>query len=70
MPRVMVEDVTILSAFQMIQLSWDQNSNSLLNIFTCGQHRDGQHICLNMELKDFSNPSLVICSFNCALPKQ
>ena len=46
----MVEDVTILSASQMIQLSGDRNSNSLLNTFTCGRHRDGHHICLNMEL--------------------
>jgi len=47
----MVEDVTILSASQMIQLSGDRNSNSLLNTFTCGRHRDGHHICLNMNME-------------------
>ncbi|KAL4064649.1 hypothetical protein J3A83DRAFT_4376894 [Scleroderma citrinum] len=48
-PRVLVEDVVILSASQMIEIGI-ADSNDLLDTFVHGQHRDECHICLNLEL--------------------
>ncbi|KAL4061925.1 hypothetical protein J3A83DRAFT_4384674 [Scleroderma citrinum] len=48
-PRVLVEDVVILSASQMIEIGI-ADSNDLLDTFVHGQHRDERHICLNLEL--------------------
>ncbi|KAI6096131.1 hypothetical protein F5141DRAFT_1067853 [Pisolithus sp. B1] len=47
--RILVEDVVILSASDMIQMS-TADSSMLVNTFVRGKHEDGHHICLNLEL--------------------
>ncbi|KAI5997367.1 hypothetical protein EDD15DRAFT_2162774 [Pisolithus albus] len=47
--KVLVEDVVILSASDMIQTSTD-DSSTLINTFVRGKYEDGRHICLNLEL--------------------
>ncbi|KAI6017374.1 hypothetical protein PISMIDRAFT_25214 [Pisolithus microcarpus 441] len=47
--QVLVEDVILLSASDMIQMS-TAGSSTLINTFVCGKHEDGCHICLNLEL--------------------
>ncbi|KAI6137967.1 hypothetical protein BKA82DRAFT_35141 [Pisolithus tinctorius] len=47
--RVDMDDVAILGASQMIEIG-SSTSECLVNTFVNGQHKDGHHICLDLEL--------------------
>ncbi|KAI6030397.1 hypothetical protein F5J12DRAFT_888205 [Pisolithus orientalis] len=47
--RVDVDDVVILGASQMIEIG-SSTSECLMNTFVNGWHKDGHHICLDLEL--------------------
>ena len=51
--QTLVEDVIVMSASQMVQMS-ENGSEDMVNTFVRGQSPQGHHICLDMELDHVS----------------